>query len=172
MRYAAIVALLLGLWVAPSPGVAAADTSFVAGGVTFYLNTNSVGGTCNSRYTWQTGVTYYVCADGDTQVEADTENGCADVKFGQCYSVEMPSSGLATSEVNCTGASYRITTRDDEGGCTFTGSGSSRAGTCTSGGGEQQTNSITANCEDGCGNAQGSGCCCTVGSCEDSCDAE
>lgn len=152
------------------PLAQAESVQFTIGSDTFTVSTGTASGSCSSRSKGPGTPTFYSCFDGGAEAFGDTADGCDGVELnGQCFSGVDPQVPMMTSEVNCTGgSSYTVTTGDDEGSCTLTGSGGSRAGSCSSGAAGENT--IEASCANGCGSGTGSGCCCTD-NCGDTCFA-
>lgn len=142
----------------------AAEYQFTRNNQIYTVRTGTTGGDCLEDYNQVTQAFIGVaCMDGDALATATIANGCGSVTFpGLCATQEpeedpLPAYLHASGTLNCPeGVRYHVGTQTEGGGCDFSGSGNDRAGYCSDGEG----NSQEVDCENGCGDREGTGCCC------------
>jgi hypothetical protein len=136
----------------------AAETRIEVGSDTYYLHTNTPGGSCSTRYLGDTSPEA-VCSDGDTVVVLNTVRGCLDsTPRGYCAKNE-PHVGNATgSQLNCpAGVSYWTHSgKPGDNHCIYEGGFK----LCESSDGSHYAE---ADCVEGCLRSGGAGVCCKAG---------
>ncbi|GAB4222806.1 MAG: hypothetical protein Kow0062_21540 [Acidobacteriota bacterium] len=145
------------LAVASAPASAAILKLALLDGETFTVHTGTDEGTC--AVVVRSDETVAVSCDDPlgNGARADSAEGCGDTwGRGFCARGDFGISTFASSQLNCIGVDYDLTTGTEEGTCTRSGSGSTKTMTCDDG-----RNSATASCDKGCHNdkKKGSGDC-------------
>jgi hypothetical protein len=115
---------------------------------------------------WVTTSTAF-CVDWGTNpismATATSTRGCGAISGnGLCALTlpQIPPDARYSTQLNCPeGATYNVTTGDNQGGCT-TSSDNGGSISCSS---DEGSNRVTANCNTGCGGGSGSACCCKDG---------
>jgi hypothetical protein len=157
------VHLLIAVLVVAAPfAVSEAAILYVnlEGGGTVTIHTGGTGGQCAVTPLGGDEGSDAECSDGSgNRASANTVTGCLETEGkGLCALGTVSISLFASNQLHCSGGvSYNMSTGNDEGSCVHTEGGSSME--CDDG----DSNSASADCENGCGDTHGSGCCCREG---------
>lgn len=126
----------------------------------YYIHTGTTGGSCSTIVDGEQRVGVE-CTDGSDTAKAYDDAGCSSSSgLGWCAREHAWVSPYSGSQLNCpSGDSYNLHSGvNGDNNCE--GDGGSGAKHC---GDAENTNFAGASCEGGCGNSQGSGCCCKEG---------
>ena len=155
---------------ATSAAIAEGSQRSIPGG-TYYVDTGTSRGSC-STVVHLDGTTTVSCVDGSDTSSVHSVKGC-DGSTGHGYcAFDEPYETWSGTQLRCSETTaYNVNAGSEAQTCERTGA-SGGSMTCTD---ESNTQNVAqADCEGGCGNTSGTGCCCQVGTanCDNSSDCQ